>query len=356
MDVKKLVGTFACAILLTACTSEGEKFIEEFPAEIEVSVGCITSDGFARAVTDSSVDNSVSKVQIYVFRENGDLDAYKEAGVNEDVTIKITAGNREFFAVANPKIDFKEITKKDQLLKTIARLEDEVAISETGKTGYEGYTMVGTVPMQDIQAAKNITITVERMVACIRMQYDVEFTGALLNSKFIPDSVYIMNANSKCSVAAIIDNTVASDLISGGYHAGNVPFLRDVNDGTWGETPAPIGGKGYLTYFVYKNYFANTIDVPKPETDEITSVVISGKISSLEDKQYYRVDVNARNSNVAGDESNKKTYIQNNVVYTIKATIKGTGTIDPTIDPIEIHALINVEDWSYINQDVEFEN
>ena len=348
MNIKKLFGTFVCAVLLSACTSEGENFSEEFPAEIEVSVGCITSDGFTRAITDSSVDNSVSKVQIYVFRENGDLDAYKESGVDENVTIKITAGEREFFAVANPKIDFKEITKKQQLLDMIAKLENEVAISETRENAYEGYTMVGTVPMQDIQEAKNITITVERMVACIRMQYDVEFSGALLNSTFIPDSVYIMNANSECSVSAIIANTPASGLVSGGYHAGNVSFLRDVNNGTWGETPAPIGGKAYLTYFVYKN------DVPQDK--EITSVVISGKISSLEDKQYYRVDVNTPKSTVTGNESNKGKYIQNNVVYTIKATIKGVGTIDPTIDPIKIHALISVEDWSYINQDVEFEN
>ncbi len=348
MGIKNLFGAAICAVLLSACTTAGEEFTDQMPTELEVSVGCITADGFTRTITDGSVDEVVSKVQIYVFRENGDLDAYKESGVDENVTIKITAGNREFFAVANPKIDFKEITKKQQLLDMIAKLENEVAVSDAGKNAYEGYTMVGTVPMQDIQAAKNITITVERMIACIRMQYDVEFSGALLNKKFTPDSVYVMNANSKCSVSAIIANTPASDLVSGGYYAGNVPFLRDINDGTWGETPAPIGGKGYLTYLVYKN------DLPQDK--EITSIVISGKIESLSDKQYYRVDINTPKSVVSGNELNKGKYIQNNVVYTIKATIKGTGTIDPTIDPIEIHTLIDVADWSYINQDVEFEN
>ena len=346
MDIKKLFGAFVCTVFLSACTSEGEKFIEEFPAEIEVSVGCITSDG-TRTVTDGGVDKAVSKVQIYVFRENGDLDAYKEAGITDPVTIKITAGKREFFAVANPKINFKEITKKDQLLNLIAKLENEVAMSAIGQKEYEGYTMVGNIPLQDIQTATDITITVERMVACIRMQYDVAFSGALLNSKFIPDSIYVMNANSECSVAAIINNTPASTIISGG-HAGDVSFLRDINDGTWNETPAPIGGKQYLTYFIYKN------DVPKDKL--VTSVVISGKISSLSDRQYYRIDINTPKSTVTGDESNRGKYIQNNVVYTLKATIKGTGTIDPTIDPIDIHAYVDVEEWSYIDQDVDFEN
>jgi hypothetical protein len=156
-----------------------------------------------------------------------------------------------------------------------------------------------------------------------------------------------MNANSECSVAAIINNTPASKIVSGG-HAGDISYLRDINDGTWGETPAPIGGKQFLTYFIYKN------DLPQDK--QITSVVISGKISSLSDRQYYRVDVNTPESSVEGDESNKGKYIQNNVVYTVKATIKGVGTPDPTVDPILIHAHVKVDDWSYIVQDVEFEN
>ena len=347
MDMKKLFGAFICAVLLSSCTTAGENFIDELPTELEVSVGCITSDGFSRAVTDGSVGESVAKVQIYVFRENGDLDAYKEAGIKEEVKIKITAGNREFFAVANPKSEFKNITKKSQLMEMIAKLENEKPVAPTGDKENTGYTMVGNVALQDIKEAANIQITVERMVACIRMQYDVEFSGTLLNSKFIPDSIYVMNANSECSVAAIINNTPASTIISGG-HAGDVSFLRDINDGTWNETPAPIGGKQYLTYFIYKN------DVPKDKL--VTSVVISGKISSLSDRQYYRIDINTPKSTVTGDESNRGKYIQNNVVYTLKATIKGTGTVDPTIDPIEIHTHVNVEEWSYINQDVEFEN
>ena len=77
MDMKKLFGTFICAVLLSSCTTTGEDFTDELPTELEVSVGCITSDGFSRAVTEDADADAVSKVQIYVFRKNGDLDAYK---------------------------------------------------------------------------------------------------------------------------------------------------------------------------------------------------------------------------------------------------------------------------------------
>ena len=60
MDMKKLFGAFICAVLLSSCTTAGENFTDELPTELEVSVGCITSDGFSRAVTEDA--DAVSKV------------------------------------------------------------------------------------------------------------------------------------------------------------------------------------------------------------------------------------------------------------------------------------------------------
>ena len=117
----------------------------------------------------------------------------------------------------------------------IAKLENERPVPEIGDKVNKGYTMVGNVALRDIKEADNIEITVERLVACIRMQYNVEFSGTLLNSTFTPDSIYVMNANSKCSVKAIIDKEPATTPVSGG-HAGLNPehelypyLLRNMN-------------------------------------------------------------------------------------------------------------------------------
>ena len=350
MNITKFITLLSFTPLLFGCSSESEKLSTDFSEKIEVSVECTAAEGFTRAITSDGLGEVVSNVQLYVFRENGDLDAYKEGGIKSPITIKITAGKREFYAVANPKSDFKEITRKSQLLSKIAKLQNENAAD---------FTMVGYVPEQDIQKESQIEVTVKRMVACLRLQYDVDFSGvgALAASTFKPDSIYVMNANSVCSVDAIINNEPASTIISGGNDGdASVAFLRDINDGMWGETPAPIDPSDeakYLTYFVYKNGMITENTPPK----EITSIVISGEISSIPGtRQYYRIDVNTPNSNVTGDEANKKKYIQNNVVYTINAKIKGIGTIDPVVDPIAIETKVIVEAWSHINQDIDFEN
>ena len=341
MNITKIITLLFLSTLLFGCSSEGESLSTDFTKKIEVSVECIGTEGLSRAITDGAVGEVVSKVQLFVFRENGELDAYKKAGIESSINIKITPGKREFIAVANPKIDFEKITKKEQLLSKLANLKNEQA---------NDFTMVGNLPERDIQNEMNIEITVERMVACIRLQYDVDFSEntQLAGSVFRPDSIYVMKANSACSVGAIINNTPASTIISGGDNGdASVAFLQDINDGNWGETPAPIGGKKYLTYFVYKN------DLPK--ANEITSIVISGKISTLSDRQYFRIDINTPTSNTSGDITNQGKYIQNNVVYTINAKIKGIGTIDPEVDPIDVSTKITVEEWAHVGQDIDFE-
>ena len=352
MNITKFITLLSFSPLLFGCSSESEKLSTDFSEKIEVSVECTAAEGLSRTITDGdALDNKVTTVQLFVFRENGDLDAAKEGKFNEPLDIKITPGEREFFAVANPKDNFKSITKKYQLLEKTAKLEQE-------KTA--DLTMVGKLSLRDFQKeGETIEISVERMVACLRLQYEVDFSGvgALAESTFTPDSIYVMNANSECSVDAIINNELVSTIVSGGNDGdASVAFLRDLNDGTWGETPAPIDPSvkaKYLTYFVYKNGMTSENTPPK----EITSIVISGEISSIPGtRQYYRIDVNTPNSDVTGIEGNTKKYIQNNVAYTIRATIKGIGTIDPEVDPIGIVTKIIVEPWAHVGQDIDFEH
>lgn len=333
--------------LLSSCMSDSD--LESVPdtstEKVEVSVGVTSADSFTtKSVGDLDKNTgNVDSVQIYVFRESGDLDAFSAGKNDEDIIIKVTKGTREFFAVANAQGAFNGITKKDVFLKTVSELENE----KSGK-----FTMVGTAGVKVVENATNIQIVVARLVSRIQLQYNVNFKGtAWEGKKFIPDSIYITNAHSRATVNSCLGTDAATDFVSGGWTSTVNSALLDKAEASWGETPAPIGGDKWVSYYVYKN--------DRPASDkfkDVTSLVICGRIEGSNDIEYYRVSINTPKSNITGgDEDAKYKYVQNNVIYGVKATIKGKGTPDPGVDPINFHVTVVPKHWTEIWQEVEFE-
>lgn len=346
-SVKQTMALLVCC-LLAACTSENDfDSTKENKSEFEVNVGITSASGIlTKAIgPEDDVDetNKVKLVQVYVFRETGDLDAFASGQIGDTIKLKVTKGTREFFAVANPQPSFSQITKKADFLKTISKLEDEAVGS---------FSMIGTAGAKLIDNATDINITVARLVSRVQLQYDVDFTGTAWEGKnFTVDSVYIMNSNTRVSVDAALGNSVATDLVSGGWLPNtNTTFkLWDKNDGTWAQIPAPRKGTNWFSYYVYQN------DAPNPATVYgFTSLVIGGRIDGESAMTYYRIDINTPVSNVTGDTGYLKNYIKNNTIYRIKALIKGTGTPTPPEDPINIHVVVDVQPWNNVDQDIEF--
>lgn len=346
MKLLKLTTSLFLGCLLTACGSESDITPggSESGEKVKVSVGVTASDSFvtkALGNLDTNTDN-VESVQIYVFRENGTLDAFAEGDNDEAIEIEVTKGQREFFAIANPQNDFVGITQKSIFLNTVAKLEKEKG---------DRLLMVGTDGMKDIQSAQNIEIVVTRFASRIQLQYSVDFSGTPWEGKtFTPDSVYITNAHSEAITESGLDASIAATTpIHGGWYGQNAS-LCDVNDGTWGQTPAAIGGEKWFSYYVYKN--------DQPADDKfanVTSLVISGYIEGDDQLQYYTVRINTPDANITGgDEDAKYKYVQNNVIYGIKATIKGTGTPDPETEPVNLHVTVTPKPWTEIWQEVEF--
>lgn len=344
----KLFKSTACLFLgymLTACGSDSDiEPVTPSSDKVEVSVGVVTSDNFATKSVgklDENTDN-VESVQIYVFRESGDLDAFAEGKNDESIKIEVTKGKREFFAIANPQDAFKGITKRSVFMSTLALLSKE-------KSG--SLLMVGSGGQKNIESAQNIEIIVSRFVSRIQLQYNVDFSGTPWEGKkFTPDSVYITNAYSEATTeSGLNENIAATTPIHGGWFGQNAS-LCDVNDGNWGETPVKIGGDQWMSYYVYKN------DQPADQKfANVTSLVISGHIEGNENIQYYTVRINTPDANITGGDDNAKhKYIQNNVIYGIKATIKGTGTPEPGIDPINFHVTVVPKPWTEIWQEVDF--
>lgn len=345
MKQSKLISCLFLSALLSACGSDEKiEFEQNLSDKVEVSIGVVTSDNFTTktlGVLDGNTDN-VEAVQIYVFRESGDLDAFAQGKNNEEIKLDVTKGVREFFAVANPQPVLTGITKKDVFLKSVAKLEKEKSSS---------LLMVGTAGTKDIQNAQNIQITVGRFVSRIQLQYNVDLKGTPWEGKkFTPDSVYITNANSEAIIESGLKEEVkATTLTHGGWFGQNCN-LCNVNDGNWGETPVAIGGEKWFSYYVYKN------DKPaSAKFADVTSLVISGYIEGNDQLQYYTVRINTPDANITGGSDDAKhKYVQNNVIYGIRATIKGTGTDEPGVDPINFHVTVVAKPWTEIWQDIEF--
>lgn len=162
--IKQTIALAACC-LLAACTSENNFPQEEDSADnFDVTVGVSTPSGItSKAIgPEDAVEETdkVKLVQIYAFRESGDLDAFATGQIGDNIKLKVTKGTREFFAVANPQADFSQITKKDVFMNAISKLDNESVGS---------FSMIGTAGSMLIENATDIKITVARMVSRVQL-------------------------------------------------------------------------------------------------------------------------------------------------------------------------------------------
>lgn len=130
-------------------TETGSGIAEErFPVKIS-----IRSDTKATSAQD---ENRINSLQVFVFRENGVLDAFS-SGSGSVLDIECTSGKKEFIAVANAP-DLSHIASRSELQSARSLLSDNAAAD---------FVMVGSAVQDIANAVNKVPMDARRLVARI---------------------------------------------------------------------------------------------------------------------------------------------------------------------------------------------
>lgn len=308
-QIMALVAMLAAA----GCSKDGHSVADTgtqvFPLEISAPVA-----GKVRTMTTAN-ETAVSSLQVFVFRENGVLEAYGKSDGSK-VTAECTSGMKTIVALANAA-DITDISDKASLDMKVSRLEDN----------RDAFVMYGSYSAEITSASGTVTVPVTRLVARISIQ---KITNRLSlpqysNSSVLIKKIYLIN--------------VAGDMIYGdtGEYGHDKSVKSDYVPSVWlnkgkcdgdGDMPALLSsgelksasaahGSSYTAshyFYCYPNPASSDASVPDGKsgyTRLVVEVSVEGRVF------YYPVSIPG---------------IENNHTYNIsELVITKLGSEDPNV-------------------------
>lgn len=308
-QIMALVAMLAAA----GCSKDGHSVADTgtqvFPLEISAPVA-----GKVRTMTTAN-ETAVSSLQVFVFRENGVLEAYGKSDGSK-VIAECTSGMKTIVALANAP-DITDISDKSSLDMKVSRLEDN----------RDAFVMYGSYSAEITSASGTVTVPVTRLVARISIQ-------KITNRLSLPQY-----SNSSVQIKKIYLINVAGDMIYGdtgeyghdkSVKSGYVPSVwlnKGKCDGD-GDMPALLSsgelksasaahGSSYTAshyFYCYPNPASSDASVPDGKsgyTRLVVEVSVEGRVF------YYPVSIPG---------------IENNHTYNIsELVITKLGSEDPNV-------------------------
>ncbi len=305
------------SILSTSCdkNTEAAGKDETVSASLTVSVnGC----GFTRSSASETDEVHVGNVQIFVFRNNGELDAYASSSEKSGIKISCTTGEKIITAIVNAP-DLSSITSHSELMSTKSRLTDN---------SIGNFIMLGEVTTA-IGADETVEISVSRIVSRVSVEkISAAFTSEAYKKKeFKVTRIYVTNVAGDINYG--LDGVSESWLNKRGYTQSPADALLydDIEDTAVTEDK-PYDG--HTCFYVYPN----TLNEDPNDDDNdarMTRLVVETTLGGI--TYYYPV-------RIPGIGSNKTYTIRNMTV-----TRPGSADPDTPVSSDECSFSITVKDW-----------
>ena len=186
MKTPKTILMVASAAILAGAVScnktDSPAQTEGTPAELTLN---ISNGAFTKAAINDANENKVNNVQIFVFRKDGELDAYATSTQKNDIKVSCTTGPKDVYALVNAP-DGSKISKKSELEATTSKLSDN---------SLTNFVMIGSKPI-DMTPSVNETIMVSRIAARLTVRkITAAFTSqAYKQMEFKVNRIYVVNA------------------------------------------------------------------------------------------------------------------------------------------------------------------
>lgn len=320
--MKKSILITAAAVCMAAAAVSCSK--SDVPSEhstdlkaAEISVQ-VSSDAFrSKAVLSEDNEKKINNVQIFVFREDGALDAYASSDSGSGIKLSCTTGQRTVKAVVNAP-DLSLISRMSDLNSSVSKLSDNTLTN---------FVMTGSKEVS-VNADQTVQLTVSRLAARLAVEkVSVAFTSqAYRNMEMKVTGIYAINVAGDASYDLSAAPAVWYNKKAYATSEADA-LLHDAADAVLVEnTPYEANS----VFYVYPNPTADD-----SQADEFsarhTRIVVETSLGGT--TYYYPITV-------GGIERNKKYTIRN-------LTITRPGSIDPDV-PVtsgECSFTITVSDW-----------
>lgn len=278
----------------------------------------ILSTAYTKAGASEVKEADIKNTQLFVFRSDGSLDAYKSADSGSEITVSCTTGDKEIFALVNAPAE-AAVTSKTELLAKTSSLTDNST---------ESLVMLGKITAK-LEATGSINIPVRRLVARLAIKHiATDFTSAAYrNTPFKVNSIYVINAAGDINYGLDSTPTKWINKMSFCDEDAKELLYQNTNDSAV-TSDSPFTEPAY--FYVYPN--GTEQDSQAEEFGpRFTRIVVE---TTLGDKKYYYP------ISIPGIEANK-TYNVNSL------TITRPGSLSPDV-PVtsyECTFSVSVIDW-----------
>ncbi|MGM9742792.1 MAG: fimbrial protein [Candidatus Cryptobacteroides sp.] len=320
-----ILSSAVCLALAAAVSCDRESNAPEMenPGEMTEITVSLCGEGYllegpqmTKATLNEAGEKAVNSVQVFVFREDGALDAYTKSNSSSGIKLSCTTGKRHVYAVVNAP-DLNNVKSKSELEASRTLLTDNAA---------GGFVMAGS-DVKDITAQSSIEISVKRFVSRVAVgSITANFTSdAYRNMNFTLKRIYMINVAGNTSY----DATEAPDVWLNPlkWESGNADALL----GTGDLNTLLASGTPYSPDQVFYVYPNSTGSDPSDDSfPRCTRLVLE---TLLGEKTYYY--------------SVKIPSVGRNKKYNVNVTITRPGSEDPgkDISSSECTFSVKVEEW-----------
>lgn len=346
----------AATLALASCSKTDDAIAENQDKGNQALMTINFENTKTRAVGIPTGEATINEGTILVFRTgSGILDGMSTFNnVTSAVSVKITAGTRDVYVVANTNLDFSTV----QNVADLKNFTNKYALSTISSVGtslpMSGQSLAQNASNASVQTPANITVTLQYMCSKINIAWDVTSLNPSM-STFTVTGAYVMNVPSltdafafgtdnltKYSTAFLTGINDFSSFTSGAFYP-NTPYtnshLSDLNLTDW-----TANGNGNNYFYVLENNPSVSL---KPTIVVIQGTVNDGGVATT---YYYPIVINGLQNTNSGNSTGTVIRGQS---YLVKATIKGFGNTNPyepitnaamdvTIIPASWPAVINI--------------
>lgn len=283
-------------------------------------------------------EKAVNSVQVFVFDEKGQLNAYRAAGKStSDISISCTSGQKTVWAVVNGE-DLSSIS-------TMAALQASTTdLADNSRTPAEGFIMAGSASCTVNGAGTEVSVEVSRLtsrVALTKVTNSLPSAYGALTVKCVSLANVVGNQNlaGNASPATWYNGmgrkdgaTSADQIIDGETNLASCAELTFASVGSSVNVSESLSPETPYLFYCYPNPTEQDAsgwaeEFTARKTRLILTAVVGGKT------YYYPVvlDKPARNTS-----------------YTVTVTITGLGSTDPD-KPVEkgsMNVSVTVKDWT----------
>lgn len=309
-----------------------------------------------RGVGTPSGEATIANGTILVFRTgSGILDGMATfTSVASPVEVKITAGTRDVYVVANTGIDYSSIQNVSGL-KDFATKYALSAIQSAGTSlPMSGAALSQNAVGATLSSPASVTVNLQYVCSKVNIAWDLSSLNTDMSS-FTVTGAYVMNVPSstdafafgtdnltKYSTAYLTGLSTHASFTAGAFYPGS-PFTNTYT-ASLNLTDLTSTGNGNNYFYIFENDPSTSL---KPTIVVIQGTATDGGVTTT---YYYPIVINGLQNTTGSDNTGKVIRGQS---YSVTAKIKGFGNTDPyepitnaamnvTIVPASWPAVINI--------------